>query len=358
MNTNSAKQFKQVSSSHISRLPKRYRMSQEDRDALYREGEKRYRAPFIRRGERDRAIYAVGFYLWCEGYGPGRHEERLELLIEWFLERRTARRESERQAWIEAITRAVYWKPRDWVDMEKFSEALIERFMQVPNETPESFFYGNLKSWNKASSSIAGAKRRLEERGERVGVNALARESGCDHKTVAKHKHEWSTDRFSSMGTVVTPTGVWGEQKKEAVQDLNLDNEKDAFGTDMVTDNPGASLSASAIISTSEGGTNATTIDSLDAVRRQSGAAKKLEGCSRFESEERERKRISATAKDPAGSSARVVQMPAGSQGTDGRVLSQALDAESAQRCKVQEARLEQSESDALAEIRVNRLRR
>ncbi len=249
MNNNPAHQIPQAHQADISRLPKRYRMSQEDRDALFREGELRYRQPFIRRGERDRCIYAVGFYLFQSGYGYGREDERLELLTEWFFDRRTARSAFERKCWEGALYRAVHWKPAGWKPM---SDELIERLTEVPDQNLESFWYGNLKSWNGASLKIAAAKRRLEEQSRPVGVKALARESGCDHKTVARHRAEWDSNEFPRVGTVITPNrgmGVVGSKGCEKKEALEIKKAKQtAFGTGMVTDNPPAGCSAPAIL--------------------------------------------------------------------------------------------------------------
>jgi len=196
--------------------------------ALRDEGKYYYELRFIPRGQSDRAIYAVGQYLWGIGYGRGFEEERLTLLNEWFFSRRRITREKEITRWKCKLYRAVYWESKE--PRSELSDETIDRMVKTKTDI-YGFKWANLRSTNIARAKIQAAKEACDKEGIKVTRNELCRRTECSPNTIRKHCDIWR-DRSSSQGgqtlllsnrsSVISQAGEGGGSQTDACKNSEV----------------------------------------------------------------------------------------------------------------------------------------
>jgi len=172
--------------------------------------------------QRHHAILCLGHYLW---YGdeeagvralPGvaRADERAAVIEAWLKEHHNGKSEAVLQGdWNEIgsdIKRACNWTQQQGSETLQESyqvtDRAIDRLIGLTKETgrlwsPDDFKKGNIRQEEKAREKIRAALLQLIEAGRRVTLRGLARQSGCDHKTVSRHADIWGIFRLSNVGS-------------------------------------------------------------------------------------------------------------------------------------------------------------
>ena len=186
---------------------------------LRAEGFYYYNLSYIPRGRSDRAIYAVGQYLWGTGYGRGFEEERLELLNDWFFSRREVNKPNEITRWQEKLRRFVYWKPE--IATAELADETIDR-MFATKKNIYDFRRANIWSTNRARTRIQRGYEEAIAAGVKITRNEIARRSGCSVNTVTKHSDIWKLSNRSSDITPAVEAVICSEKAVEAVEAVKV----------------------------------------------------------------------------------------------------------------------------------------